>query len=246
MPEEDAAALPEGIAGLCVYALRLYARRWPLYAGLALLVFAAESLAELIAPGNQTVFTMTGIVALAFAMAAVSVGVLGDAVGAEITTRGILDRATARWWAVCFVNAIFNLLVGSSIGVILNFFSPDNGFGLFPLLCIALWASTGLATVTAAFDLRVRGWYLIVYAIGRGGAMAFTPRNVSRSLLLALATFIPAAIELVVVLRLLARNVPHAEYLASAPFDALFVGPLQALFAVFALDMAKRLAQPAA
>jgi hypothetical protein len=231
--------LPATVAGLFGAAYTLYARRFGLYALLAVAALAVEYGVDVLLLQDTGLAIGLDIVIGSFLAATVSIGVAFDLTRKDADWSTIVNAASLRWGVVAIV-----CLVGYMVFLL---FEPyvllppeETGYGLLLLPFIVLWGAIWIAQVAAAIEPAKSRLTLPLRALGKGLAVSGRFANVGRLLLLSVVMSLPLFAENVLFGNLQARGIAEAGFWASIPIDALSTGPLQALATVFYIDFLRR------
>lgn len=175
----------------------------------------------------------------AFLAGTVTISVAAHLAGEEIETSSLLALVARRWWAIALVDLVAWLIHAYTFASI--FGSPDEtGYGLFALATVVIWGSLLYADVIASLDGQTPPAAVPGFALLRSIALALRLRNLLRTLILSAMTLPAIMLPMILGDVLRARGLPLAEFWSEIPLDALLVGPYQALFTVFYLDLRTR------
>jgi hypothetical protein len=243
---EERKPLPESVGGLFDTAFSTYGRRFGLYAIVAIAGFAVQGIAALLFTAfgvhekNALVLSesIVGIFVDAFILGVVSIGVIADVSGVQTDTSTILASTIDRWLSLIGVNALINLImIVPQVSVLA---SGVVSVFVFVLPVAALSGAIAFATVACAVDTSVPG-LRIIGSFAQSIRLALAPPNFGRTVLIGIATLVPLLLQSVLSDQMGLRHVRGADFWANVPLDAIIVGPLQAIFAVFYLDFIRRL-----
>jgi hypothetical protein len=81
----------------------------------------------------------------------------------------------------------------------------------------------------------------IIGSFAQSIRLALFPTNFGRTVLVGITTLVPLLLTSVLFDQMGIHHVREAGFWANVPVDAITVGPLQAIFAVFYLDFIRRL-----
>jgi hypothetical protein len=244
--------LPPSIGGLVDFAFAAYAARWPLYVGLAALVFAIDCAFEFAIPGAKlgthggdvklAVLQYASIFADSFVVAAVAIGVGAHLGGETAPSRRIAGVAVERWLAV-----LATMLI---VQAVIDLTGPLSGLGSWPRADLAiivtvapviwlLWGMLGLAPPIAALSGE-RAVFAIFGGLLRAVSLSLRPINVWRLVVISFVAIVPSLLQTIALDQLLSHHVSRPFFWAYVPIDALTVGLLAAFQTTFALDFARR------
>lgn len=235
----DENGLPATIVGLFGTAFVLYARRFALYAILALCALAVEYVVDVALLQDAGLVVGLDIVVGAFLAATVSIGVAFDLARKPADWSTIVTAASLRWGVVAIIGLIGYLLL-CLFGPFLALPPDQTGYGLLLLPFIVLWGAVWVAQVVAAIEPTKSRLTLPLRALGKGLAVSVRFANLGRLLVLSIALIMPLLAETVLLAQLQARGVPNAWFWSGIPLDAFTLGPLQALATVFYIDFLRR------
>ena len=236
---EDDKGLPASIAGLFGTAIGLYARRFPLYAILAVLAISVQYAVDTLAVASPGLMIGLDIIVGSFIAATVSIGVAFDLAMKEADWSRIVTAASLRWGVVTIVAGVafcVSLLFSPFLTV-----PPDQtAFGLLLLPFIVLWGGTWMGTVPAAIEPVQTRLFLPLMALGKGLAVSTRFANVGRLMVFSVLLLLPLVLEFALNNVLSARHITNAPFWANVPIDMLATGPLQAVATVFYVDFLRR------
>ena len=246
---DEGERLPPTIGGLIDLGVITWLQRAPLYLALSVGVFALCGAVEALWPARtpsatalkELVLIYVEVFGLAFVVAAVALGVATRVAGERVASRTLLAAALERWPAVLGAMIVVDLVVMltapfGAIGAL-----PDPpALALFaaPIVWL-MWGVINLAGPIAALSGE-RPLIALLTSFSRAIGLSLRRGNVVRVCVLSFATIVPTLIASVLFDVLVKRSVPHAEFWANLPIDALSVGPLAAVQTAFALDFARR------
>jgi len=231
--------LPKTVAGLFGVAGSLYARRAPLYLTLALIAFVVQFVVDVLLPKDEGLAVGLSIVLDGFLVAAVSIGVAFDLAAKPADWSTVLLAANERWGVVTLVGLVYQFVVSSLAPNVIGD-AENTGYGFFSLPIVVFWGAIALAQVVAAIEPAKRQLLLPLLALGKGMAVGLRWTNIGRLVLLSLILVLPLFVEEGVMELLIGRHVADASFWGAVPFDALIVGPLQALTTVFYVDFLRK------
>lgn len=231
--------LPASITGLFGTAFGLYARRFPLYATLALLAIGVQFVVDTQVMLDEGLLIGLDVVVGAFLAASVSIGVAFDLAGKEADWSRIMTAASLRWGVVTlillvamFVQWLYLPYVGIP--------PAETGYGLLLLPFIVLWGAVSLASVAAAIEPAPSRLRLPFVALGKALAVSAQFVNLGRLIVLSVLMTIPLFAEILLSPYLRAHNVPNLEFWTDIPIDMLALGPIQAIATIFYVDFLRR------
>jgi hypothetical protein len=231
--------LPKTLAGLFGVAGSLYARRAPLYVALAAIALAVQFVIDVLLPFDEGLVIGLSIVVDAFVFGAVSIGVAFDLAGKTADWSTVLLAASERWGSVTCVEVVYQFVFFYLEPNVLG--PPDQtAYGLLVIPIVVFWGAVSLSQVVAAIEPVKSQLTLPLLALGKGMAVGLRWANLSRLLLLSLIIVLPTVIENALTAVLLQHHLPNAEFWGGVPFDAIAIGPVQALSTVFYVDFLRR------
>lgn len=239
MIDDDPGRLPTSVGGLLLSAVRLYARRLPLYAGLASAAFAVQFLLGALLPHTPGTIAGLSLVVDAFLVAAITIGVAADLAEKDVDTGYVLSAASLRWGPVAVVSLAYLLASWALHDGIYGSFET-TAYGLFVLPIAILWAAIELAQVVASIEPVRSRLRLPLLALGKAASVSLRPANLSRMVVLSLLLALPGLFQTILSDELSQRKLPDAVFWGNVPIDALSVGPLQAIATLFFLDFLRR------
>jgi hypothetical protein len=245
--------LPTSIGGLVDFAFTSYARRAPLYLGLAVAVFLVESAVEFALPAaqvgtprgdlKQVVLEYAALFADSYVVAAVALGIGARLAGDQFRSRRIATAALARWLPVLATSVIVQAVIDVTF--------PLSGLGPLPdplalviLTAPVLWLLWGMLSlalpITALADERPA--FAVFAGLTRAISFSLRTANLPRLVVVSFISIIPNLLLVIVRDAMLQRHLDRPIYLSIAVIDALTVGIIAALQTVFAIDFARRAA----
>lgn len=243
--------LPRSIGGLIGFALSSVAANVPLYAALALGVFAAYAIAEyavptaaLTTPQGQfklAVIQYTGLFADALVVAAVALGVASRAADAKTTPNALMAGAIERWLPVIAVSFLAQSVV-TLTAAFSGLVQPPEPRALVVLTAPLVWILWAILGLTGPFVVlgSDRAVFLVVAGFGRAFTLSLQRPNLVRLCVLAVVTVLPNVLQTLLFNALLQAHVPRVFFWANAPIDALTIAAVAAIQTAFALDFARR------
>ncbi len=212
------------------------------YLALALAAFAAQAIIALplgSAPGAAWWLQGANLAVDAFLAGCVSVGVAARTRDEPLSIGAILKRIARRWWAIVLVDLIVWLIRALTFGYVFGGLEA-TGYYTLVLPTLVLWGGLLCADVIASLDDETAPVALPGYALLRSLMLSWRPSNLLRVTLLSVMTVPALMIPMVLddVLRL--HGIRLHEFWSSIPVDAALIGPYQALFTVFYLDLRNR------
>jgi hypothetical protein len=231
--------LPASVAGLFGIAFGLYARRFALYASLALLGIAVEIIVNrsYLDPG---LLYGLDIVLTAFIYATVSIGVAYDLAGKEADWSRIFTAAALRWGVVGLIGLLMFALNIIFLQLLLE--PPDQtAGGLVTIVVVLLWAATWMASVVAAIEPAKSRWMLPIVALGKGFGVSTRFVNLGRLMILSLCLTLPIIVSILIDNALRVHGVSASNLIwVDVPIEMITLGPLQAVATVFYVDFLRR------
>jgi hypothetical protein len=235
-----AANLPTTVTGLFGTAATLYARRFPLYATIAVLAIGVQYIVDvLVLPGDSGLMIGLDIVIGAFLAATVSIGIAFDLAGKDADWSRIFTAASLRWGVVTFVMFVAEL-VYALFAPYLTLPGNQTGYGFLLLPFILIWAAVGMGSVVAAIEPVQSRLRLPLIALGKGMGISTRFVNIGRLMLYALLLLIPVYLETFAETYLTAHKIADAMFWSNVTVDMLTLGPLQALATVFYINFLRR------
>jgi hypothetical protein len=235
----DDKGLPVSIAGLFGAALRLYARRFPLYALLTILAIAVQYVVDTQVMLDSGLMIGLDIVVGAFLAACVSIGVAFELAGKEADWSRIMTAASLRWGVVTLMMLIA-WLVEELYMPYIALPPDDTAYGLLLLPFIVLSGAVSLASVVAAIEPTQSRLRLPLIALGKALAVAAQFVNLGRLVVLSVLLTIPLFLEMLLAAYLHAHNVADIDFWTDVPIDMITLGPLQAIATIFYVDFLRR------
>jgi hypothetical protein len=235
----DDKGLPVSIAGLFGTALRLYARRFPLYALLTLVAIVVQYVVDTQVMADSGLTIGLEVVVSAFLAACVSIGVAFDLAGKEADWSRIMTAASLRWGVVTLILLLAVFVQWLYLPYVL--LPPeDTGYGLLLLPFIVLWGAVSLASVVASIEPTQSRLRLPFVALGKALAVSVQFVNLGRLIVLSVLLTLPLFAELLLETNLRAHGVPDIEFWSAIPSDMIALGPLQAIATIFYVDFLRR------
>jgi hypothetical protein len=236
----DDKGLPASLAGLFGAAAGLYARRFPLYATLAVLAIGVQYIVDtLVLPGDFGLLLGLDIIIGGFLAATVSIGTAFDLQGKEADWSRIVTAASLRWGVVTLI-AFLAQFVYALFAPYLTLPLSQTGFGLLILPFIVIWAAVWMSMVVASIEPAQSRLLLPLLALGKGLGVSTRFTNLGRLMLYALLMLIPIYAEMFAETTLLAHKIPDSVFWSNVTIDMIALGPLQALATVFYVDFLRR------
>jgi hypothetical protein len=235
----DDKGLPASIAGLFGTALRLYARRFPLYALLTVVAIVVQFVVDTQVMADSGLTIGLEVVVSAFLAACVSIGIAFDLAGKEADWSRIMTAASLRWGVVTLILLLAVFVQWLYVPYVL--LPPeDTGYGLLLLPFIVLWGAVSLASVVAAIEPTQSRLRLPFVALGKALAVSLQFVNLGRLIVLSVLLTLPLFAELLLEMYLRAHAVPNVEFWSAIPSDMIALGPLQAIATIFYVDFLRR------
>ncbi len=235
----DDNGLPASVAGLFGTAFSLYARRFGLYAILALCALLVEYAVDVAVLADRGLIAGLDIIIGAFIAAGVSIGVAFDVARKEADWSTVVAAASLRWGVVAIV-ALVGYAVLWVFGPFLALPPDETGYGLLLLPFVVLYGAIWIAQAVAAIEPAHTRLTLPLRALGKGLTVSGRFANLGRLLIFSVVVVIPALAETVLLEQFLARGVANAWFWANVPLDVITIGPLQAIATVFYIDFLRR------
>jgi hypothetical protein len=236
----DKEGLPASIAGLFGMAFALYARRFAMYASLAIIALGVQYIVDTqLTPDDYGMLIGLDIVVDSFIAAAVSIGVAFDLAGKEADWSRIITAASLRWGVVGLISLIA-FFVSQLFIPYMVLPSEQTGYGLLLLPFVILWGAVIIATVPAAIDPATSRLLLPLLALGKGMAVSTRIVNLGRLMLFSVLLTLPVVAEILLGSSLHMHNVALIGFWASIPIDTICLGPLQAIATVLYVDFLRR------
>lgn len=232
----DIAPLPFGL--VVDRAVELYLRRWQMYTGISIGVFAIQT-ALYFAFHQNTAVMLSEILFDAVIVLAVTTGVSSDILHTPVTLRALVARGLNRAVPVILIDFLSAAISSSGYEA----FSPQSGsYGQYWLgaLTLALCGTLLFADVWATVTDGVPWYALVPFAFFRSISLAWQGANILRICLLVALQVPPVLVSVMLTEWMNARHIPGSWFFANVPLSALLVGPYQALFTVSYFDALAR------
>jgi len=233
---------PLSIGAVVDLAFEAYWADLRFYFALAIAAFAFQAAIGLPlgnVPGAEWWLEAANLATDAFVAGCVSVGVAARLRDEPLPPRAILARVARRWWAIVFVDLIVWLIRLLTFGFVFGGLEA-TGYYTLVLPTLVLWGSLLCADVIASIDDETPLPALPGLALVRSVVLSLNRRNLGRVTILSVITVPAVMLSMVLDDVFKMHGVPLHTFWSSIPLDALLVGPYQALFAVFYLDLLKR------
>jgi hypothetical protein len=233
---------PLSIGAIVDLSLEAYGVDLRFYLTLALAAFAGQALVGLAGaslPGADLWLQGANLAVDAFLAGCVSVGVAARLQDAPVSPRWILSRIARRWWAIAFVDLVVWLIRALTFDSVFGGLQA-TGYFTFAIPTLVLWGSLLFADVVASIDDTIPAPALPGLALLQSLLLSWRLRNLWRVGVLSLMTVPALMLPMILDDALKLHAVPMHAFWASIPLDALLVGPYQALFTVFYLDLRAR------
>lgn len=233
---------PLSIGGIVDLALEAYRSDLRFYLVLLIAAFAVQALVALplgASDAAQWWLQAANLAADAFLAGCVSVGVAARMREEPLSPRAIISRIARRWWAIALVDLIVWLIRALTFGFVFGGVDA-TGYYMLVLPTLVLWGSLLCADVIASIDEDTPPVALPGFALIRSILLSWKSRNLWRVTLLSAMTVPALMLPMVLDDVLKLHGVPLHGFWSSIPLDALLVGPYQALFTVFYLDLRVR------
>lgn len=240
MQDEEPRRLPTTVGGLFGLAAGLYVRRAALYVALASVVLIVQFVADVLLPHTLGTAQAIGIVADAFVIGAVAIGVARDLAGEPPAWRAVLGATSERWGVVAVAGFVYFLVQEALLPGV--FGTPDQtGYLFFVAPIITFWGAVALSQVAAAIEPASSRLQLPLIALGKALSVSLRAVNLIRLVFFSAILVLPTLAEAMLGAAFTERHLVQAAFWANVPLDALTVGPLQgALATVFYVDFARR------
>jgi hypothetical protein len=244
--------LPATIGGLIGFALSGWAANAPLYLVLAVGVFVATALAELVIPAalettplgefKLQVLQYTELFAEGFVVAAVALGVAARGLGTPLSSRSLAAGATERWLPVIAVMVLVQAIIMLTYAFS-GLVEPPEPRALVYVTAPIVWILWGILGLAGPFVALAQSRAGLTVLVGFGHAFSTSLRrgNLLRLCILALITIVPTVLETLLQNELIQHHAARPIFWGNVPIDALTVGPLAAIQTAFALDFVRRM-----
>lgn len=218
--------------------MEAYAADARFYLALAAIALAVQAiLAYALGNAQNAALYLAGanIVVDAFLSGCVSVGVAARMAESERPWRAIVVWVARRGWAIVFVDVVTWLVHELTYDLIFGD-AATTGYYLLVLPTLVLWGSLLFADVIASIDETTPAPALPGLSLLQSIALSWRGRNLWRVTLLAAVTIPAMMVPMLLDDLMKAHGFPMHGFWSSIPFDAIVVGPYQALFTVVYLN----------